>query len=139
MKYCTSRDCSFPIVLFLSELFTVVFVSLTDDLQTYKLPTTFCVLEVGYILHERSHYLQCLRKIHKSHSSVQNYWGSGLCPSSGILILENAMCQKLDMFPSSCDGRDTPTPFGPLGSANLNHWTTLSKGSNRVGVSLPSA
>jgi hypothetical protein len=29
--------------------------------------------------------------------------------------------RKLDLFPSSCDGRETTTPLGPIKGANLNH------------------
>jgi hypothetical protein len=28
------------------------------------------------------------------------------------------------MFPSSCDGKKTPTLLGPLERANLNHWAS---------------
>jgi hypothetical protein len=43
------------------------------------------------------------------------------------------------MFPSSGEERETPTLLGLLEKANLNHWSiTLSKGPNRVGVSLSS-
>jgi hypothetical protein len=31
---------------------------------------------------------------------------------------------KLDLFPTSREGRETPTLLGPLKSANLNHWTS---------------
>jgi hypothetical protein len=37
------------------------------------------------------------------------------------LFLENTMLQKLDLFPSSGEGRETPTLLGPLKRANLNH------------------
>jgi hypothetical protein len=32
------------------------------------------------------------------------------------------MFQKLDLFPSSGEVRETPTLLGPLERANLNHW-----------------
>jgi hypothetical protein len=47
-----------------------------------------------------------------NHSVLQNHWVSGLCPPSGIL---------LDLFPSSGEGRETPTLLGALERANLNH------------------
>jgi hypothetical protein len=34
------------------------------------------------------------------------------------------MFQKLDLFPSSGEGRETPALLGPLEKAELNHWTT---------------
>jgi hypothetical protein len=61
---------------------------------------------------------------------TQNYWASGLCPSPGILY--NITFRKLDLFPSSGEGRETPTLLGHLQRANLYHWA-------RVGVSLPSS
>jgi hypothetical protein len=33
------------------------------------------------------------------------------------------MFRKLDLFPSKCEVRDTPSLLGPLERANLNHWT----------------
>jgi hypothetical protein len=39
--------------------------------------------------------------------------------------LENTTFQKLDLFLSSGDGRETPTLLGPLGRANLNQWTNV--------------
>jgi hypothetical protein len=47
------------------------------------------------------------------------------------------MFQKLDLFPSSGDGKETPTLLGPLGRANLQ-WlrSAFSKWPKRVGVSL---
>jgi hypothetical protein len=51
------------------------------------------------------------------------------------------MFRKLDLFPSLGEGRETSILLGPLERANLNHWTlrlALSKGPNRVGVSLTS-
>jgi hypothetical protein len=43
----------------------------------------------------------------------------GLCPSSGIL--ENTTFRKLDLFPFSGVGRETPTLLGPLERVNVNH------------------
>jgi hypothetical protein len=45
-------------------------------------------------------------------------------------ILQSTTFIKMDMFPSSVLGRETPTLLGLLLRANLNHWT-------RAGVSLP--
>jgi hypothetical protein len=38
--------------------------------------------------------------------------------------LENTTLRKLDLFQFSDEERKTPTQLGPLGRANLNHWTT---------------
>jgi hypothetical protein len=49
--------------------------------------------------------------------------------------------RKLDVFPSSGEGKETPTVLGPpLERSNLNHWTrlALAKGPSKAGVSLPS-
>jgi hypothetical protein len=43
---------------------------------------------------------------------TQKYWGSGLCPSSGIL--ENTTFRKIDLFPSSGEIREIPTLLVPL-------------------------
>jgi hypothetical protein len=49
----------------------------------------------------------------------------GLFPSSGILKTQkNTTFRKLDLFPSSGEGWETPTLLGPLEIANLSHWTT---------------
>jgi hypothetical protein len=47
----------------------------------------------------------------------------------------NTTFRKLDLFPSSCDGRETRNLLGPLERANLSHWSNRV---GRVGVSLPS-
>jgi hypothetical protein len=44
---------------------------------------------------------------------IQDYWGSELCPSSGIKKLEQTF-QKLNLFPFSDEGRKTPTLLGPV-------------------------
>jgi hypothetical protein len=49
----------------------------------------------------------------------RNYWLSGLSPTSKI-----PNTRKLDLFPSSGEGRETPTPLDLLERVNLNHWTT---------------
>jgi hypothetical protein len=51
--------------------------------------------------------------------NAQNYWVSGLCPSSGILNTTEKTFRKLDLFPSSGEGKKTPTLLGPLERANL--------------------
>jgi hypothetical protein len=38
------------------------------------------------------------------------------------------MFRKLDLFPSSGDGKKTPTLLGPLERADLNHWVPLDDG-----------
>jgi hypothetical protein len=53
--------------------------------------------------------------------------------------LENTTFKKLDLFPYSGEGGNTPTPLGPIERLNLNHCTTyintsdqaLSMGGNR--------
>jgi hypothetical protein len=57
---------------------------------------------------------------------TQNQWDSGLCPSSGI-SLENATFRKVDMFPSSDEGRQTSTLLDPLERASVNRWTPQSR------------
>jgi hypothetical protein len=48
------------------------------------------------------------------------------------------MFRKLHLFPSSDEGRETPTLLASLERANLNLlFLALSEGPNRVGVSLP--
>jgi hypothetical protein len=39
-------------------------------------------------------------------------------------IIENTTFRKLDLFPSSDEGRETHTLLDALERANLNHWTT---------------
>jgi hypothetical protein len=59
-------------------------------------------------------------------NNTRNFWVSGLYPSSGVW--PTTTFRKLDLFPSSGKrggrGKKTPTQFGPLERANLNHWTT---------------
>jgi hypothetical protein len=50
---------------------------------------------------------------------TQNYWVSGLYPSSRILNIRKH--NILHLFPSSGEGRETPTLLGPLDRANLKH------------------
>jgi hypothetical protein len=45
----------------------------------------------------------------------------GLGPSAGILETRKPL-QKLDLFPSSGCGGETPTLFGLLGRANQHYW-----------------
>jgi hypothetical protein len=39
-------------------------------------------------------------------------------------LLENTPFRKPGLFPSSDEGRETPTLLGPLERSILNHWTT---------------
>jgi hypothetical protein len=48
------------------------------------------------------------------------FWTVSILHSSKEL--ENTMFQKLELFPSSDKGRETPTLLGPLERLNLNHW-----------------
>jgi hypothetical protein len=59
-----------------------------------------------------------------------DFWTLSIVQNSNQL--ENTTFQKLDLFPSSGEVRETPILLGPLERANLNHWI------NRVDVSLPS-
>jgi hypothetical protein len=45
------------------------------------------------------------------------------------------MFRKIGLFPSSDEGKETPTLLGPLERANLNHWTTQVKDTLRLTVS----
>jgi hypothetical protein len=38
-------------------------------------------------------------------------------------IPQNTTFRKLDLFPSSGEGKETPTLLDPLERANLSHWT----------------
>jgi hypothetical protein len=53
----------------------------------------------------------------------QNYWGSGICPSSQINRLEHDL-SKSGSVSSSGEGRMMPSLLGALERPNLNHWTT---------------
>jgi hypothetical protein len=44
---------------------------------------------------------------------------------SGIIKLVNTALRKLDLFSSSGKGRKTLILLGPLGRANLKHWTLI--------------
>jgi hypothetical protein len=57
--------------------------------------------------------------------NTHDYRVVGLCPSSGILKAQkDTTFRKLNLFPSSGEGWETPTLSGPLGRVNLNYWTT---------------
>jgi hypothetical protein len=45
---------------------------------------------------------------------TQNHQVSGLRPSSGLIMLENTAFRRLNLFPSSGGGTETPTLLGPL-------------------------
>jgi hypothetical protein len=52
-----------------------------------------------------------------------NHWDYEFCPSSGILNNWKTF-RKLDLFPSSHEGREKPVLLGPLDRTNLNHLKT---------------
>jgi hypothetical protein len=54
--------------------------------------------------------------------NIQNYWGSELCSSSGILK-KRRNNNVTDIGYVFVDGRKTNTLLEPLDGANLNHWT----------------
>jgi hypothetical protein len=58
---------------------------------------------------------QCVKHIR---SLVIPLWTS-------FTVLENWTFRKLDLFPSSGQGKKTPTLLGPLERPNLDHWTGL--------------
>jgi hypothetical protein len=70
------------------------------------------------------------------YNKINGFLGFVRCPE--FSILENTTFRKLDLFPSSGEGREIPTLLGSLERANLNHMSVFSKGSNKVGVSLSS-
>jgi hypothetical protein len=51
--------------------------------------------------------------------NAQNDWVYGHCPSSRILNTYKSTFQKLDLFPSSGEGRETPILLVFLERANL--------------------
>jgi hypothetical protein len=57
--------------------------------------------------------------------NTQNYRGSGLCPSPGIIKNWKTRFGNW-MFPFSDNMRKTSTLLGPSERANLSHWTELS-------------
>jgi hypothetical protein len=59
----------------------------------------------------------------KNSDNGQNYWGSGVCSASGIKNLENNF-RKMDLFPSSNEGRKTLAVLITLERPNLNYCTT---------------
>jgi hypothetical protein len=50
----------------------------------------------------------------QSEGFSQNHWASGLCPLSGIQILENTTFRKLALSLSSGKRTETPTSTGRL-------------------------
>jgi hypothetical protein len=65
---------------------------------------------------------------------IQDYWGFGLCPSSGIL--KNRRTQRFGKwicFRPQVSGQETPTQLGPLERASLN---PVEAGSNTSTVAL---
>jgi hypothetical protein len=54
--------------------------------------------------------------------NAQNRWVSELCLSSGIVTTKkNTAFRKMDLFPFSGEGKETPTLLGPSERANLYH------------------
>jgi hypothetical protein len=51
-------------------------------------------------------------------------WGSELFSLSGVVnTRKETAFQRLDLFLSSGEGRETPTLLGPLEGTTLNQWT----------------
>jgi hypothetical protein len=121
----------------------------SDTLNTYlntftELNTFFCLFKKRLtLLHYRentikmSYTCSCLFRgrcfatgLHDTvcictYISIQNYWGFGLFPSSGVLGCRNTTFRKLNLNPSSGEGGEkTHTQLGPLEIANLNHLGT---------------
>jgi hypothetical protein len=86
--------------------------------------------------------IRCIhRQITNQGSELLGFWNVTIVRNSKY-VLENTTFWKLDLFLSSVEGRETPTLLGPLGRANLNHWSlalhwrlALSKGPNKVSSS----
>jgi hypothetical protein len=53
---------------------------------------------------------------------AKNHGASGLCPLSMILNIWKTIFSKLDLFPSSCEGKEISTPLGLLEGTSFNHW-----------------
>jgi hypothetical protein len=82
--------------------------------------TRFHVPEYG--IHQRNDITQYQSheiSIHKSRITAS--WTLSIARNSENW---NTAFRKLDLFPSSGEGRETPTLLGPLERANLKHWTT---------------
>jgi hypothetical protein len=62
-----------------------------------------------------------LLKLCPAMNCLQSHWVSGLSTTSGILNIQETSFRKLDLLPSSEDGKETVTLFGPLERANLTH------------------
>jgi hypothetical protein len=54
----------------------------------------------------------------RSNNKFQNHWVSGFLPSFGILNTIEHNVSKLDLLPSSGEGKETPTVLGTLERAN---------------------
>jgi hypothetical protein len=52
--------------------------------------------------------------------NTQKHWACGHLPSFGILNNWNTTSRKLDLFPSSSEGKEAPTLFGPFEIPNLH-------------------
>jgi hypothetical protein len=55
-------------------------------------------------------------------SESLGFWTSSIARNSKSL--ENITFQKLNLFSSSGERRDTPTQLGPLERANFRHWSS---------------
>jgi hypothetical protein len=65
-------------------------------------------------------YALALLRAHRTRSGLLEFW-----TFSSVL---NTALRKLDLFPSSGEGSETPTLLGPLERASLNHrcnWSSL--------------
>jgi hypothetical protein len=68
-------------------------------------------------------------KIHETYKHVRQpeslgVWTLDFVRRPEFLILGNTMFRTMYLFPSSGEGRETPSVLGPLDRANLNQWKT---------------
>jgi hypothetical protein len=52
--------------------------------------------------------------------NTQKHWVCGLRLSFGIINNQNTTFRKLDLFPSSSEGKETLNLLGPLETANFD-------------------
>jgi hypothetical protein len=92
----------------------------------YKVPILFCkALCISSFKPTSCLQVSLITKWRNEKSCTQNYRGSGLFPSSGVLGSRNTTFRKPNLFPSSGgDEKKTPTQLGPSERANLHHSTT---------------
>jgi hypothetical protein len=56
--------------------------------------------------------------------NTQNYWVSGLCPSSRIInVRKHNIPETGSVSVLQGEGRETPIMLGPIERANVIHWT----------------